>query len=138
MHYKSPSPIIDQHVEDGDTLKVGELDFRILYTPGHTPDSISIYVHDRVFTGDALLIGGCGSNISKKGNWLILVGTDFSGGDVEQLYESITEKLWKLPESTLVYPGHDYRFGISKKGSNTLKEEMNTLPLERRRKLIQE
>ena len=68
----------------------------VLYTPGHTPDSISLHAGDRVFTGDVLLIGGTGR-------------ADFAGGDAGQQYDSITEKLFSLPDETLVFPAHDYR-----------------------------
>jgi rhodanese-related sulfurtransferase len=68
----------------------------VLYTPGHTPDSISLHAGDRVFTGDVLLIGGTGR-------------ADFAGGDAGQQYDSITQKLFMLPDATLVFPAHDYR-----------------------------
>jgi len=86
----------DRKVEDGDFLVLGDDVIRVLATPGHTPGCVSYRWHDRVFTGDALLIGGCGR-------------TDFQGGDAGKLYDSITQKLFTLPEETLVYPGHDYR-----------------------------
>lgn len=86
----------DMSVVDGDFLVLGDDVIRVLSTPGHTPESLSFRWNDRVFTGDALLIGGCGR-------------TDFQGGDAGTLYDSITSKLFTLPEETLVYPGHDYR-----------------------------
>lgn len=86
----------DLQVSDGDFLVLGDDVIRVLATPGHTPESLSFRWHDRVFTGDALLIGGCGR-------------TDFQGGDAGTLYDSITEKLFVLPEETLIYPGHDYK-----------------------------
>ncbi|MCE5393188.1 MAG: MBL fold metallo-hydrolase [Acidithiobacillus sp.] len=86
----------DLTVEDGDFVVLGDDVIRILATPGHTPESLSFRWHDRVFTGDALLIGGCGR-------------TDFQGGDAGTLYDSITQKLFTLPDETLVYPGHDYK-----------------------------
>lgn len=73
---------------DGEEIKV-------LATPGHTPGSSSFLWRDRVFTGDTLLINGCGR-------------TDFQGGDPGALYDSITGRLFALPAETLVYPGHDY------------------------------
>lgn len=96
MHNKAPTPRVTEHVNDGDTISVGELSAKVLYTPGHTPDSISLYIDDRVFTGDVMLIGGTGR-------------TDFAGGDSGQQYDSITKKLFTLPDETLVYPAHDYR-----------------------------
>ena len=95
-HQMSPQPNIDIHVEEGDSIRVGNLEARVLYTPGHTPDSISLLLADRVLTGDVLLIGGTGRS-------------DFAGGDAGVQYQSITEKLFTLPGQTLVFPGHDYR-----------------------------
>ncbi len=96
MHKRAPSPRVDLHVDDGDRLAVGELALRVLYTPGHTPDGISLVVEDRVFCGDTLLIGGTGR-------------TDFAGGDPGAQYESITRQLFALPDKTLLFPAHDYR-----------------------------
>lgn len=96
MHRRAPAPHVGIHVDDGQIFKVGDLDLRVLYTPGHTPDSISIHASDRVFTGDVLLIHGTGR-------------CDFAGGDPGQSYDSITRKLFTLPDQTLVFPAHDYR-----------------------------
>jgi glyoxylase-like metal-dependent hydrolase (beta-lactamase superfamily II)/rhodanese-related sulfurtransferase len=100
MHRRAPVPVATEHVEDGDTIHVGELELNVLYTPGHTPDSMSLYVDDRVFTGDVLLIGGTGR-------------ADFAGGDSGQQYDAITTKLFTLPDATLVFPAHDYRGNTS-------------------------
>lgn len=100
MHRRAPVPLADEHVEDGDIIRVGDLALNVLYTPGHTPDSISLYVADRVFTGDVLLIGGTGR-------------ADFAGGDAGAQYDSITGRLFTLPDETLVYPAHDYRGNTS-------------------------
>lgn len=86
----------DVHVRHGSTIQVGSLQVKVLETPGHTDDSVSYLIGDRVFTGDALLIRGCGR-------------TDFQNGDPVQLYDSITRVLFALPDETRVYPGHDYR-----------------------------
>lgn len=86
----------DLLVTDGIHLAVGLLDIEVRYTPGHTNGCVSYYVGDRIFTGDALLIDGCGR-------------TDFQQGDAGQLYDSIHNKIFTLPDDTLVYPGHDYR-----------------------------
>ncbi|HMV17438.1 MAG TPA: MBL fold metallo-hydrolase [Zoogloea sp.] len=86
----------DRALEDGDSIVFGNQVIRAIATPGHTPGCMSYHWRDRLFTGDALLIGGCGR-------------TDFQGGDAGQLYDSITERLFTLPDETLVYPGHDYR-----------------------------
>lgn len=86
----------DVRVAGGDRLTFGSQQIEILDTPGHTDDSISYLVGDRVFTGDALLIRGCGR-------------TDFQNGDAAALYRSITRTLFRLPGETLVCPAHDYK-----------------------------
>ncbi|AKU92450.1 MBL fold metallo-hydrolase [Vulgatibacter incomptus] len=88
----------DRPVKDGDRIRFGSQELEVLETPGHTSGCLSFVTGDRAmaFTGDALLIGGTGR-------------TDFQQGDAHQLYRSITEKLFRLPESTVVYPGHDYK-----------------------------
>lgn len=96
MHRYSPAPYVDLHVEDGHTLPLGMMRLKVLHTPGHTRDSMSIHVEDRVFTGDALLIGGTGRS-------------DLPSGNPEQLFESLFGKLLALPDETLVYPAHDYK-----------------------------
>jgi glyoxylase-like metal-dependent hydrolase (beta-lactamase superfamily II) len=83
-------------VTDGVLLQVGDMELQVRHTPGHTNGCVSYVMADRVFTGDALLINGCGR-------------TDFQQGSAEQLYDSITGKLFSLPPDTLVYPGHDYQ-----------------------------
>ncbi len=99
MHRRAPEPHVDLHVDDGQQLEVGSLKLGILYTPGHMPDSISIYAGDRVFTGDTLMIRGTGR-------------ADFAGGDPGDEYDSITKKLFALPDATMVFPAHDYRGNI--------------------------
>lgn len=96
MHRRAPAPRVNIHVEEGARLRIGDIEMQVLETPGHTPDSISLFAGDRVFTGDVLLIHGTGR-------------CDFAGGDPGQSYDSITKKLFTLPDSTLVYPAHDYR-----------------------------
>ncbi|WP_375758914.1 MBL fold metallo-hydrolase [Corallococcus exercitus] len=85
----------DLHVRHGDTVHVGQSAFQVLATPGHTDDSVSYLLGDRVFTGDALMVRGNGR-------------TDFQNGSAGQLYDSITRVLFQFPDATLVYPGHDY------------------------------
>lgn len=85
----------DLLVTDGIHVQVGSLDIEVRYTPGHTNGCVSYYVGDRIFTGDALLIGGCGR-------------TDFQQGNAGQLYDSIHKQIFSLPDKTLIYPGHDY------------------------------
>ena len=80
---------------DGDELSFGNEKLRAIHTPGHTSGSMSFLWRDHVFTGDTLLINGCGR-------------TDFQSGSAELLYHSLTEILFKLPDATIVWPGHDY------------------------------
>jgi glyoxylase-like metal-dependent hydrolase (beta-lactamase superfamily II) len=96
VHRDAGAACADLLVTDGVVLQVGELVFEVRHTPGHTNGCVSYVLADRVFTGDALLIDGCGR-------------TDFQQGDAGQLYDSITSRLFTLPPDTLVYPGHDYR-----------------------------
>jgi sulfur dioxygenase len=96
MHRRAPVPLVSEHVDDGDVISIGSINLKVLYTPGHTPDSISLYAGDRVLTGDVLLIRGTGR-------------ADFAGGDAGKQYDAISGKLFVLPDETLVYPGHDYR-----------------------------
>ncbi len=80
----------------GDVLRLGDLSVEILHTPGHTPESCSFLLGDRVLTGDTLFIRGTGR-------------TDFQGGDARAQYASLVQRLLSLPGDTLVYPGHDYK-----------------------------
>ncbi|MEL7399180.1 MAG: MBL fold metallo-hydrolase, partial [Pseudomonadota bacterium] len=98
MGQQSVAHCVSDKFCDGDILQVGKLSVRVMYTPGHTDDSYSFYVPDfnAVFTGDTLLIRGTGR-------------TDFQNGDSMQQYDSLFNKLLKLPSSTRVFPGHDYK-----------------------------
>jgi len=107
VHRDAGAMCADLLVSDGVSLQVGDLEFLIKHTPGHTGGCVSYVMADRVFTGDALLIGGSGR-------------TDFQQGDAGQLYDSITGKLFSLPADTLVYPGHDYQGNTV----STIKQEM--------------
>jgi sulfur dioxygenase len=89
-------PCADVQIEDDVALMVGKVAMIPLFTPGHTDDHFCFLMEDRLLTGDCLLIDGCGR-------------TDFQNGDAAQLYTSITERLYKLPDDTLIYPGHDYQ-----------------------------
>jgi glyoxylase-like metal-dependent hydrolase (beta-lactamase superfamily II) len=89
------APCVDRQLLHGSAVRVGSIEITALSTPGHTNDSLSYYVPGAVFTGDALLIRGCGR-------------TDFQNGDAGALYDSVTKTLFALPSDTLVYPGHDY------------------------------
>lgn len=89
-------PCIDERMEEGRPLQMGAIRIEGLYTPGHTDDHFAYLVDGKVLTGDALLIDGCGR-------------TDFQNGDAGVLYRSVREKLFRLPDDTLVYPAHDYQ-----------------------------
>ncbi len=90
-----PSPPADRTVKGGDLIQVGELNLKVLHTPGHTPGGICLSTDQAVFTGDTLFVGGVGR-------------TDFPGGSWATLLQSIQSQLWTLPEETIVYPGHNY------------------------------
>jgi sulfur dioxygenase len=87
-------------LKHGDVLNVGSLKLNVLHTPGHTAGSMCFYIvineEHHIFTGDTLLVGGCGR-------------TDFQSGSSIELYRSVTEQLFQMPDSTIVWPGHDYR-----------------------------
>jgi sulfur dioxygenase len=88
--------VVSMRVTEGDKVTIEGLALDVLYTPGHTDDSYSFLFRDRVFTGDTLLIRGTGR-------------TDFQNGSARDQYDSLFNKLLKLPEETLVYPAHDYK-----------------------------
>jgi glyoxylase-like metal-dependent hydrolase (beta-lactamase superfamily II) len=97
---KSGASHVDLPVREGEAIRVGSLELQPLYTPGHTDDHHSYWLESadgsRVFTGDALLIDGCGR-------------TDFQNGDAATLYRAVHGKIFSLAGETLVYPGHDYQ-----------------------------
>jgi glyoxylase-like metal-dependent hydrolase (beta-lactamase superfamily II) len=97
----------DIAVDEGDLLKVGKINIKIIYTPGHTADSICLLIdNQKLLTGDTLFVGECRR-------------TDFLGGNSKSMYESLFNKLLKLGDSVEVYPGHDY----GRKPSSTIGEE---------------
>ena len=96
MGEQTKADIVSMRVADGDRIDIEGLSLEALYTPGHTDDSYCFLMDDRVFTGDTLLIRGTGR-------------TDFQNGDARAQYDSIFNKLLKLPDETLVYPAHDYK-----------------------------
>ena len=89
----SPSP--DITVKDGDAIEFGKEKLIVIHTPGHTPGGICLYAKPHLFTGDTLFAGGIGR-------------TDFPGGSQEELFSSIKERLFNLPDDTVVWPGHGY------------------------------
>src|SRR3984885_12275801 len=96
MGEQSHADVVSMRVAEGDRVEIDGVRLDVLYTPGHTDDSYSFLLADRVFTGDTLLIRGTGR-------------TDFQNGDPRAQYDSIFNKLLKLPDATLVYPAHDYK-----------------------------
>lgn len=111
MHRLSAAPYADLRLDDGNMLIAGDLKITAMHTPGHTRDSICLVMDDRVFTGDTLLIGGTGR-------------TDLPTGDPRELYDSLFDKLLKLPGETLVYPAHDYKG----RDHSTIADEIATNP----------
>lgn len=109
---KASATCADKYMQDGERLEVGEIIIQAIATPGHTDSHIAYLINnDKLLTGDSLLIRGCGR-------------TDFQSGNAGIQYESITEKLFTLPDTTLVYPGHDYKgFTVS-----TIGEEIQHNP----------
>ena len=111
MGEKSSSEVLDIRVKDNEKIKIENIELISMHTPGHTDCSYSFLMNDRVFTGDALLINGTGR-------------TDFQNGNSHDAYDSLFNKLLKLPEETLVYPAHDYN-GEKK---STIENEKKTNP----------
>ncbi len=95
MGDNSKSEVVDLRVKEDENVKIDNINLKVMYTPGHTDCSYSYLMNDRVFTGDTLLINGTGR-------------TDFQNGNSRQQYDSIFNKLLKLPENTMVFPAHDY------------------------------
>jgi len=95
MGEHTPSDAVEIKVKDDEIIYVDKLEIKVIYTPGHTKDSYSFLMNDYLFSGDTLLINGTGR-------------TDFQGGNSEDSYNSIFNRLLKLPEETLLYPAHDY------------------------------
>ena len=111
MGEKSKSEVIDLKVKENDKIDIDKISLKAIYTPGHTDCSYSFLMKDRVFTGDTLLINGTGR-------------TDFQNGSSFDAYDSLFNKLLKLPEKTLVYPAHDY----NGKKFSTIETERNNNP----------
>src|SRR5215467_4389730 len=96
MGEQTKADVVSMRLADGDKLAIEGLSLEAMYTPGHTDDSYSFVLRDRVFTGDTLLIRGTGR-------------TDFQNGDARAQYDSIFNKLLRLPDDTMVFPAHDYK-----------------------------
>ena len=95
MGEHTPADAVEIKVKDNELINIDGLNIRSIYTPGHTAESYSFLLDNYLFSGDALLINGTGR-------------TDFQNGNSKDSYHSIFDKLLKLPEETLLYPGHDY------------------------------
>ena len=111
MGEKSKSEVVDVRLKDNENLNIENIKLKAIYTPGHTDCSYCYLMNDRVFTGDTLLINGTGR-------------TDFQSGSPLDAYDSLFNKLLKLPEKTLVYPAHDY----NGKKNSTIENERNNNP----------
>ena len=107
MGENSPAETVDIKVKDDGIIEIDQLKIRAIFTPGHTSDSYSFLMDNYLFSGDTLLINGTGR-------------TDFQNGSSKDAYNSLFHKLLKLPEETILYPGHDYN---GKKSSTIGKEK---------------
>jgi glyoxylase-like metal-dependent hydrolase (beta-lactamase superfamily II) len=105
------SPVPDVLLEDEEKIKIGNSSLKVLHTSGHTKGGICLYTKGNVFTGDTLFVGSIGR-------------TDLLGGSHKELLRSIREKIYCLPEDTIVWPGHDY----GPEPCSTVKQEKNTNP----------
>ena len=111
MGEHTPADMVEIKVKDDEIIDIDDLKIRSLYTPGHTSDSYSYLLNNSLFTGDTLLINGTGR-------------TDFQNGSSKDAYNSLFNKLLKLPEDTIVFPGHDY----NGKFSSTIGQEKKFNP----------
>jgi glyoxylase-like metal-dependent hydrolase (beta-lactamase superfamily II) len=98
-------------VDDGATVKAGDVEIRMVHTPGHTPGSQCFHVQNGLISGDTLFIGACGR-------------CDLPGGDARQMYESLTQRLMKFDDATILYPGHNY----ADKPTSTMGREKHSNP----------
>ncbi len=94
MHEKAISSVADNRLRDNDQITIGLVAIKVIYTPGHTDDAVSLYVDNKLFTGDVLLIGSVGR-------------TDFQNGSPESMFDTL-QKIKTLPDDTVIFPGHDY------------------------------
>jgi len=105
------SPPPDRRLIDGDLLRIGAIELRVLHTPGHTPGSICLYTPGHLFTGDTLFVCAVGR-------------TDLPGGSARKLAASIRNRIYTLPDDTIIWPGHDY----GERPSSTIFYEKNNNP----------
>ena len=111
MGEHTPADAVEIKVKDDEIIKIDQIEIKAMYTPGHTSDSYSFLMNKYLFSGDTLLINGTGR-------------TDFQNGSAKTQYDSLFNKLLKLPEKTIVYPAHDY----NGKKFSTIGDEKNTNP----------
>lgn len=116
MHRAADAPYVDIRVNDGDVLQCGQVSLHVLYTPGHTEDSACWLAGNRIFTGDTLLIGGCGR-------------TDLPGGNAAKQFGSL-RRLASLGDDIQVCPGHDYRPALSTLGEEKKANARMLIPTE--------
>ena len=107
----TPADAVEIRVKDDEYINLDNIKIRAMYTPGHTSDSYSFLMNKYLFSGDTLLINGTGR-------------TDFQNGNAKQQYDSLFNKLLKLPESTIVFPAHDY----NGKKNSTIGSEIKNNP----------
>jgi glyoxylase-like metal-dependent hydrolase (beta-lactamase superfamily II) len=108
MHEKAISNVADKRLKDNDQINIGSSSFKVIYTPGHTDDAVSLYGEGGLFSGDVLLIGSVGR-------------TDFQNGSPESMFDTLN-KLKTLPDETILFPGHDYH---EHRSSTIAKEKEN-------------
>lgn len=111
MYRTSAAPFVDMRISDGEMVMLGRLRLQVMYTPGHTRDSMCLQVEDSLFTGDTLLIGGTGR-------------TDLPSGDPEQLYDSLFQRVLRLDPKLKVFPAHDYKG----RSHSTIEQELASNP----------
>ena len=111
MGEHTPADTVEIKVKDDEIIKIDQIEIKAMYTPGHTSDSYSFLMNNYLFSGDTLLINGTGR-------------TDFQNGSSKDAYNSIFNRLLKLPEDTILYPGHDY----NGKESSTIRNEKKFNP----------
>ena len=119
MHKKAISSIVDKRIRDDEELSLGLSALKVIYTPGHSDEGVSIYGEGRLFTGDVLLIDSIGR-------------TDFQNGSPESMFDTL-QKLKILPDETMVFPGHDYH---EKRSSTIAKQKEDNFFLKERDKKI--
>ena len=109
LSFLTPTDLIK--VDSGDEINIGGVPIKLIHTPGHTPGSQCFLVENRLVSGDTLFIGSCGR-------------VDFPGGNAEEMYQSLTQRLMALPDETVLFPGHNY----AQQKTSTIAEQRQTNP----------